>query len=158
MGAKERLSFADEYEDMGNARPATAATFSEVLRDFRSPFERYTREWLRKEARLAVAEAADGAELTDRLDAAKFVLDEFLSRREGDRVGLVFENGQVQVPDCFRRPYELFVEGEWTALTADPDFKPKRLAKEDLPYLGVLFKKTQDYQRAQSRLNGRRIN
>ncbi len=44
------------------------------------------------------------------------------------------------------------------ALRADPDFKPKRLAKKDLPYLGVLFKKTQDYQRAQSRLNGRRIN
>ena len=44
------------------------------------------------------------------------------------------------------------------ALRADPDFKPKRLAKGDLPYLGVLFKKTQDYQRAQSRLNGRRIN
>ena len=37
------------------------------------------------------------------------------------------------------------------ALRADPDFKPKRLAKGDLPYLGVLFKKTQDYQRAQSR-------
>ena len=44
------------------------------------------------------------------------------------------------------------------ALRADPDFKPKRLAKGDLPYLGVLFKKTQDYQRAQSRLNGRRVN
>ena len=44
------------------------------------------------------------------------------------------------------------------ALRADPDFKSKRLAKGDLPYLGVLFKKTQDYQRAQSRLNGRRIN
>jgi MoxR-like ATPase len=44
------------------------------------------------------------------------------------------------------------------ALRADSDFKPKRLAKGDLPYLGVLFKKTQDYQRAQSRLNGRRIN
>ena len=44
------------------------------------------------------------------------------------------------------------------ALRADPDFKPKRLAKGDLPYLGVLFKKTQDYQRAQSSLNGRRIN
>ncbi len=44
------------------------------------------------------------------------------------------------------------------ALRADPDFKPKQLAKGDLPYLGVLFKKTQDYHRAQSSLNGRRIN
>jgi Ca-activated chloride channel family protein len=38
--------------------------------------------------------------LTDRLDAAKFVLDEFLSRREGDRVGLIFFGSAafVQVP------------------------------------------------------------
>jgi MoxR-like ATPase len=44
------------------------------------------------------------------------------------------------------------------ALKADPDFKPKQLAKGDLPYLGVLFKKSQDYARAQSALNGRRMN
>jgi len=44
------------------------------------------------------------------------------------------------------------------ALRADPDFKPKQLARGELPYLGVLFKKTQDYHRAQSMLNGRRIN
>ena len=43
------------------------------------------------------------------------------------------------------------------ALRTDPDFKPKQLAKGDLPYLGVLFKKGQDYQRAQSMLNGRRM-
>jgi MoxR-like ATPase len=43
------------------------------------------------------------------------------------------------------------------ALKADPDFKPKQLAKGDLPYLGVLFKKSQDYQRAQSMVNGRRM-
>ena len=44
------------------------------------------------------------------------------------------------------------------ALRADPDFNPKQLAKGELPYLGVLFKKSQDYHRAQSMLNGRRIN
>ena len=44
------------------------------------------------------------------------------------------------------------------ALRTDPDFKPKQLAKGDLPYLGVLFKKSQDYQRAQSMLNDRRVN
>jgi MoxR-like ATPase len=44
------------------------------------------------------------------------------------------------------------------ALHTDPDFRPKQLAKGDLPYLGVLFKKSQDYQRAQSMLNGRRLN
>ena len=44
------------------------------------------------------------------------------------------------------------------ALKADPDFKPKQLAKGDLPYLGVLFKKSQDYSRAQHVVNGRRMN
>ena len=44
------------------------------------------------------------------------------------------------------------------ALKADPDFKPKQLAKGSLPYLGVLFKKSQDYARAQHAVNGRRIN
>jgi MoxR-like ATPase len=44
------------------------------------------------------------------------------------------------------------------ALKADPDFKPNQLAKGDLPYLGVLFKKSQDYSRAQHAVNGRRIN
>ena len=44
------------------------------------------------------------------------------------------------------------------ALKADPDFKPKQLAKGDLPYLGVLFKKSPDYARAQHAVNGRRIN
>jgi hypothetical protein len=34
------------------------------------------------------------------------------------------------------------------ALKSDPDFKPKTLAKGNIPYLGVLFKKSQDYERA----------
>ena len=36
------------------------------------------------------------------------------------------------------------------ALKSDPDFKPKTLAKGDIPYLGVLFKKSQDYERARN--------
>jgi MoxR-like ATPase len=43
------------------------------------------------------------------------------------------------------------------ALTADPDFRPRQLAKSNLPYLGVLFKKSQDYHRAQLAVNGRRL-
>jgi MoxR-like ATPase len=34
------------------------------------------------------------------------------------------------------------------AVNADPDFKPKQLEKGDVPFLGVLFKKSQDYERA----------
>jgi MoxR-like ATPase len=44
------------------------------------------------------------------------------------------------------------------ALRSDPDFKPKQLADGDLPYLGVLFKKSQDYSRAQRAVNGGRLN
>jgi MoxR-like ATPase len=35
------------------------------------------------------------------------------------------------------------------AMRADPDFKVKNLTKGDIPYLGVLFKKSQDYEMAQ---------
>ncbi|OQX05097.1 MAG: ATP-binding protein [Desulfobacteraceae bacterium IS3] len=41
------------------------------------------------------------------------------------------------------------------ALKADPDFKPKQLSKGDVPFLGVLFKKSQDYQQAAT-FSGRR--
>ena len=43
------------------------------------------------------------------------------------------------------------------ALDADPDFKPKKLAKGDIPFLGVLFKKSQDYARALQRTERRRL-
>jgi MoxR-like ATPase len=43
------------------------------------------------------------------------------------------------------------------ALKADPDFKPKRLARGDAPYLGVLFKKSGDYQRASAFVNRRGV-
>ena len=44
------------------------------------------------------------------------------------------------------------------ALKADPDFKPKQLEKGDLPYLGVLFKKSQDLHKAQFQVGRRRVN
>ena len=44
------------------------------------------------------------------------------------------------------------------ALKADTDFNPKQLEKGDLPYLGVLFKKSQDLQKAQSMVGRRRVN
>jgi len=41
--------------------------------------------------------------------------------KEGDREGVKFENGQVTVPQCFQRPYALFVEGEWIAMAEDAE-------------------------------------
>ena len=43
------------------------------------------------------------------------------------------------------------------ALKADPDFKPKRLAKGEAPFLGVLFKKSGDYERASTFVNRRKM-
>jgi len=43
------------------------------------------------------------------------------------------------------------------ALDADPDFSPKRLAKGETPFLGVLFKKSQDYQQAANQGRRRRL-
>jgi MoxR-like ATPase len=42
------------------------------------------------------------------------------------------------------------------ALQADPDFRSKRLVQDEVPFLGVLFKKSQDYGLARSALNQRR--
>ena len=43
------------------------------------------------------------------------------------------------------------------ALQADPDFNHRKLAKGDVPYLGVLFKKSQDYERAVQQTSRRRL-
>ncbi|MDJ0857177.1 MAG: MoxR family ATPase [Desulfobacterales bacterium] len=43
------------------------------------------------------------------------------------------------------------------ALGADPDFKPSKLAKGDIPFLGVLFKKSQDYQKAGALVSRRKL-
>ena len=43
------------------------------------------------------------------------------------------------------------------ALKTDPDFNPKKLVKRDIPFLGVLFKKSQDYQKAVAFTNRRSL-
>ncbi|MFO7838053.1 MAG: MoxR family ATPase [Desulfosalsimonadaceae bacterium] len=43
------------------------------------------------------------------------------------------------------------------ALQMDPDFKPKQLTKGDIPYLGVLFKKSQDYVNVGNYISRRKL-
>jgi MoxR-like ATPase len=43
------------------------------------------------------------------------------------------------------------------ALNADPDFRPRKLEKGELPFLGVLFKKSQDYQRVTDFVSRRKL-
>jgi len=33
----------------------------------------------------------------------------------------VLENGKVTVPECFKRPWKLYCEGEWLAMCDDPE-------------------------------------
>ncbi len=49
---------------------------------------------------------------------------------EGDREGVQLKDGIVKVPECFHRPFKLFVEGEWTAMAENPD-----LGGQGLPHL-----------------------
>jgi alkylation response protein AidB-like acyl-CoA dehydrogenase len=56
-------------------------------------------------------------------EAKTFAVKELLpTYAEGDRIGLKFEKGEVKVPECFHRPHELLIEGEWTSLTEDPEW------------------------------------
>jgi alkylation response protein AidB-like acyl-CoA dehydrogenase len=40
---------------------------------------------------------------------------------EGDREGVKYESGTVKVPECFRRVFQLILEGEWNNLGVSPE-------------------------------------
>ncbi len=60
-----------------------------------------------------------------------------------------------QVEGVEKRPATRELINWIRALQTDPDFNPKVLAKKELPFLGVLFKKSRDYQLAAEKVNGR---
>ncbi|MCP3926611.1 MAG: acyl-CoA dehydrogenase [Desulfobacterales bacterium] len=56
-------------------------------------------------------------------EARQLAIKEFLpANAEGDRDGVTFENGQVSVPECFHRPYQIFLNGEWTSMVESPEY------------------------------------
>jgi len=61
-----------------------------------------------------------------------------------------------EIEDIEKKPATRELINWIRALQADPDFRPKRLIQDEIPYLGVLFKKSQDYQRAQFALKRKR--
>jgi alkylation response protein AidB-like acyl-CoA dehydrogenase len=75
-----------------------------------SKHERYA-EFNRKTVDLIISEA--------RNLAIKEILP---TMKIGDDEGCKFENGKVTVPEAFKRPFDLFAEGEWIAMTDDPEF------------------------------------
>ena len=44
------------------------------------------------------------------------------TQKIGDEVGCKLENGKVTVPEEFHRVYKIFCEGEWLAMTEDPEW------------------------------------
>ncbi len=56
-------------------------------------------------------------------EARNLAIKEILpTNAEGDAQGVCFAKGTVTVPECFHRPYRLFVDGEWTSMTEDPEY------------------------------------
>ncbi len=56
-------------------------------------------------------------------EARNLAIKEILPTREdGDREGCRFDSGKVMAPESFHRAYELLRDGEWVAMTADPDW------------------------------------
>ncbi len=56
-------------------------------------------------------------------EARNIAIKELLpTQKEGDQQGCKFENGKVSVPESFHRAYQLFRDGEWVAMTEDPEW------------------------------------
>jgi alkylation response protein AidB-like acyl-CoA dehydrogenase len=56
-------------------------------------------------------------------EARNLAIKELLpTQKLGDVEGCVFKDGNVSVPESFHRVYEIFKEGEWVALTEDPEW------------------------------------
>ncbi|MBI5581727.1 MAG: MoxR family ATPase [Deltaproteobacteria bacterium] len=62
-----------------------------------------------------------------------------------------------QVEGVEKRPATRELINWIRALQSDPDLTPRQLAKGELPYLGVLFKKSLDYQRARDAFSRKRL-
>jgi len=56
-------------------------------------------------------------------EARNLAVKEILPAREaGDKEGCVFDNGTVTTPELFHNAYNLLVEGEWIAMTEEPEW------------------------------------
>ncbi len=63
-------------------------------------------------------------------EARNLAVKEILpTQKIGDDEGCKYENGVVKVPEAFKRPYKLFCEGEWIAMTDDPQYGGQGMPK-----------------------------
>ncbi len=63
-------------------------------------------------------------------EARNLAIKEILpTQKLGDEQGCTLENGQVKVPESFHRAYKIYREGEWLAMTDDPDWGGQGMPK-----------------------------
>ncbi|MBI2212958.1 MAG: acyl-CoA dehydrogenase [Acidobacteria bacterium] len=56
-------------------------------------------------------------------EARNLAIKEILpTQADGDRIGLEFDNGKVKTPESFRKAWKALREGEWLAVTEDPEW------------------------------------
>lgn len=114
-------------QKIADRRDVDFVLFEQLEVDALSQHEKFA-EFNRKTMELVVTEA--------RNLAIKEILP---TQQEGDHSGCRFENGNVSVPECYHRPWEMFLEGEWLALPEDPEYggqgMPRTLALAANDYL-----------------------
>jgi MoxR-like ATPase len=62
-----------------------------------------------------------------------------------------------ELPGIEKKPATRELINWLRALRSDPDFAPKRLYNDDIPFLGVLFKKSPDFERATAGMRKRKM-
>jgi len=73
-------------------------------------------------------------------EARNLAIKEILPTQvDGDRIGLHFENGEVKVPESFHKAWDALKEGEWLAMTEDPEWggqgMPRTVASAAAAYM-----------------------
>ena len=73
-------------------------------------------------------------------EARNLAIKELLpTRQDGDRQGARFDGGKVFVPESFHKAWKAYKEGEWLAMTEDPDWggqgMPRAVAMAAADYL-----------------------
>ena len=73
-------------------------------------------------------------------EARNLAIKEILpTRQDGDRQGARFDGGKVLVPESFHKAWKAYIEGEWLAMTEDPDWggqgMPRAVAMAAADYL-----------------------
>ena len=73
-------------------------------------------------------------------EARNLAVKEILpTQKEGDETGCVLKDGQVHVPEGFKKPYRLFCEGEWVAMCDAPEYGGQGMPKAVAMAAGEMF-------------------